>query len=69
MNEFSTLDNGVLGGPSPNLPSEDASRTQAGLLQLLSMLGEEADFEQSDSEDEWESMDEDGDGDEDEEAN
>ncbi|KAJ5977617.1 hypothetical protein N7501_000959 [Penicillium viridicatum] len=65
----STLDNGVLGGPGPNLPSEDASRTQAGLLQLLSMLGEEADFEQSDSEDEWESMDEDNDEDEDEEEN
>lgn len=49
------------------MPSEDASHTQAGLLQLLRMLGEEADFEQSDSEDEWESMDEDED--EDEEGN
>lgn len=58
------MDNGVLGGPGPNLPSEDPSRTQAGLLQLLSMLGEEADFDQSDSEDEWESMDEDEDEDE-----
>ncbi|KAJ5696198.1 hypothetical protein N7455_000909 [Penicillium solitum] len=63
----SNLNNGIPGGPGPNMPSEDASHSQAGLLQLLRMLGEEADFEQSDSEDEWESMDEDGD--EDEEGN
>ncbi|KAJ5365177.1 hypothetical protein N7517_008063 [Penicillium concentricum] len=50
---------GGLGGSGPNLPSEDAWRTQAGLLQLLSMLGDEVDFEQSDGEDEWESIDED----------
>ncbi|CAI7577767.1 unnamed protein product [Penicillium palitans] len=64
--EVSTSNNGVLGGPGPNLPSEDAARTQAGLLTLLSMLGEEADFEQSDSGDEWESMDEAEDEDEEE---
>ncbi|OQD92342.1 hypothetical protein PENSOL_c042G01365 [Penicillium solitum] len=63
----SNLNNGIPGGPGPNMPPEDASHSQAGLLQLLRMLGEEADFEQSDSEDEWESMDEDGD--EDEEGN
>ncbi|KAJ5207332.1 hypothetical protein N7491_002035 [Penicillium cf. griseofulvum] len=56
-----TADSGGLGGPGSNLPFEDAWRTQAGLLQLLSMLGEEADFEQSDGEDEWESIDEDED--------
>ncbi|KAG0161547.1 hypothetical protein PDIDSM_9081 [Penicillium digitatum] len=46
-----------IGSSAPNLPSEDAWRTQAGLLQLLTMLGEEADLEQSDDEDEWESVD------------
>lgn len=59
------MDSGGLGNSGPNLPSEDAWRTQAGLLQLLSMLGEEADL-QSDVEDEWESMDEDEDENEDE---
>lgn len=57
---------GVLGGPGLNLASEDASRTQVGLLQLLSMLREEADSEQSGSEDEWESMEEDEDEDDEE---
>ncbi|KAJ5788243.1 hypothetical protein N7457_003233 [Penicillium paradoxum] len=45
----------------PNLPTEDTWRTQAGLLQLLSMLGDDADVDQSDGEDEWESMNEDED--------
>ncbi|CAG8928365.1 unnamed protein product [Penicillium salamii] len=50
------------------IPGEDAWRTQAGLLQLLSMLGDQAGFEETDlEEDEWESVDE---GDEEEsEAN
>ncbi|CAI7638158.1 unnamed protein product [Penicillium glandicola] len=60
----STVANGVLSGSGPNLPTEDAWRTQAGLLQLLAMLGDEADLEQSDGEDEWESMDEDEEDDE-----
>lgn len=41
------------------IPGEDAWRTQAGLLQLLSMLGDQAGFEETDlEEDEWESVDE-----------
>ncbi|KAJ5502954.1 hypothetical protein N7463_005828 [Penicillium fimorum] len=50
---------GGFGGSGPNMPSEDAWRTQAGLLQLLSMLGDEVDLEQSDGEDEWVSIGED----------
>ena len=65
--EPSTEDSGSLGGAGPNLPSSDAWRTQAGLLQLLSVLGEETDFDQSEGEDEWESMDEDEDENEEEE--
>lgn len=53
------------------LPGEDAWRTQAGLLQLLSMLGDQAGFDETDlEEDEWENV-ETGDEDDfsDEEAN
>ncbi|KAJ5964798.1 uncharacterized protein N7479_004674 [Penicillium vulpinum] len=56
--DSSTAGIGGLGGPRPNLPTEDAWRTQAGFLQLLGMFGEEVDIE-SDEEDEWESIDED----------
>jgi hypothetical protein len=46
-------------GSSQTLPGEDAWRAQAGLVQLLSMLGEQAGFEETDvEEDEWESVDE-----------
>lgn len=65
--EPSAVDSASLGGPGPNLPSSDAWRTQAGLLQLLSVLSNETDLEQSDGEDEWESMDEDEEEDEEEE--
>ncbi|KAF3031093.1 hypothetical protein E8E15_011657 [Penicillium rubens] len=63
----STADNGSLGASGPHLPSADAWRTQAGLLQLLSMLGEEVESDQSDGEDEWESMNEDDEEEEEEE--
>lgn len=52
-------------GTSQTLPGTEAWPAQAALLQLLSMLGEQADFEESDvEEDEWESV---GEGDEEEE--
>ncbi|KGO39665.1 hypothetical protein PEX1_093000 [Penicillium expansum] len=47
-----------LGGPALTLQSEGTWHPQDSLLQLIAMLGEDADLEQSDSEDEWESMDE-----------
>ncbi|KGO73807.1 hypothetical protein PITC_035230 [Penicillium italicum] len=55
-NQSSTADS--IGGPAPNLQSQIALHAQDGLLQLLTMLGEEANLYQSESEDEWESMEE-----------
>ncbi|CAG7920528.1 unnamed protein product [Penicillium olsonii] len=52
-----------------SLPGEDSWRTQAGLLQLLSMLGDQAGLDESDLEgDEWESVDEHDDYEDEEEA-
>lgn len=56
--------------PGQTLPGEDGWRRQAGLLQLLSMLGDQAGFDETDlEEDEWESVDEDDEEDEDQQTN